>query len=136
MKHGLQREIFLQPAGRSQQNKKSRVPKIGTRLPYPQSVTATSSCGTRTSDIHPNATRQTAFDVGLSPLRYRYQHSLYPHSRLRRKNLPPRLGVRAKITTFAHGVTPLRRPAPVREKNRPKSDSEPEFYIFPRISDL
>lgn len=27
-------------------------------------------------------------------------------------------------------------PAPAREKNRPKSDSEPEFYIFPRISDL
>lgn len=51
------------------------------------------------------------------------------------KNPSPGLGVRAKITTFAHGVTPLRRSAPVREKNRPKSDSEPEFYIFPRISD-
>lgn len=32
---------------------KSRVPKFGTRLPYPQCVTVTSSCDTRTSDIHP-----------------------------------------------------------------------------------
>lgn len=32
---------------------KSRAPILGTRLPYPQSVTVTSSCGTRTSDIHP-----------------------------------------------------------------------------------
>lgn len=53
MKHGLRREISLQPAGSSQQNKKSRAPIFGTRLPYPQSVTATSSCDTRTSDIHP-----------------------------------------------------------------------------------
>lgn len=36
----------------SQQNKKSRAPIFGTRLPYPQSVTATSSYDTRTSDIH------------------------------------------------------------------------------------
>ena len=48
MKHGLRREISLQPAGSSQQNKKSRAPILGTRLPYP-----TSSCDTRTSDIHP-----------------------------------------------------------------------------------
>lgn len=32
---------------------KSRAPIFGTRLPYPQSVTATSSYDTRTSDIHP-----------------------------------------------------------------------------------
>lgn len=53
MKHRLRREISLQPAGNSQQNKKSRAPKFGTRLPYPQCVTATSSCDTRTSDIYP-----------------------------------------------------------------------------------
>ena len=39
-----------QPEGIKQ---KSRAPIFGTRLPYPQGVTATSSCDTRTSDIHP-----------------------------------------------------------------------------------
>ena len=139
MKHRLRREISLQPAGNSQQNK-----KVGLRNSepdYPQSVTATSSCDTRTSDIYPPSLSATPhgrlhlMSTCSPPPQHRYQHSLYPHHKSRRKNPLPGLGVRAKITTFAHGVTPLRRPAPVREKNRPNSDSEPEFYIFPRISD-
>ena len=51
MEHELRREISLQPAGSSQQNKKVGPRKIGTRLLYPQSVTVTSFCDTRTSDI-------------------------------------------------------------------------------------
>ena len=70
MEHELRREISLQPAGSSQQNKKVGPRKIGTRLLYPQSVTVTSFCDTRTSDILPplvecNATRQTTLDVYL-----------------------------------------------------------------------
>ena len=48
MEHELRREISLQPAGSSQQNKKVGPRKIGTRLLYPQSVTVTSFCDTRT----------------------------------------------------------------------------------------
>ena len=141
MEHELRREISLHPAGSSQQNKKVGPRKIGTRLLYPQSVTVTSFCDTRTSDIPPPSLSATPhgrlhlMSTCSPPPQHRYQHSLYPHHKSRRKNPLPGLGVRAKITTFAHGVTPLRRPAPVREKNRPNSDSEPEFYIFPRISD-
>lgn len=53
MKHRLRREISLQPAGNSQQNKKVGLRNSEPDYPYPQCVTATSSCDTRTSDIYP-----------------------------------------------------------------------------------
>ena len=112
MEHELRREISLQPAGSSQQNKKVGPRKIGTRLLYPQSVTVTSFCDTRTSDIPPPSLSATPhgrlhlMSTCSPPPQHRYQHSLYPHHKSRRKNPLPGLGVRAKITTFAHGVTP------------------------------
>ena len=62
MEHELRREISLQPAGSSQQNKKVGPRKIGTRLLYPQSVTVTSFCDTHlllNTDINIPYTRIT-----------------------------------------------------------------------------
>lgn len=69
MEHELRREISLQPAGSSQQNKKVGPRKIGTRLLYPQSVTVTSfaipALRTYPPLVECNATRQTTLDVYL-----------------------------------------------------------------------
>ena len=47
-------------------------------------------------------------------------------SRLRRKKPSPELGVRAKITTFAHGVTPLQRGKRTTQNRTPN----PSFTFF------
>lgn len=57
---------------------------------------------------------------------------LHPGHKPQPKKTPPRLGDRAKITTFAYGLPPFRRPGPEREKILPKSDSESALYIFSR----